>query len=121
MRTYGIRIFVDDIDAARVFYGTTLGLPIKWDMASLGAVGFDLGIDLIVEATEETGEHGSLIGRFVGISIEVDDIDATYRDWSAKGVAFTAPPEKQIWGGVLAHFRDPAGNILTLLGVPPAD
>jgi predicted enzyme related to lactoylglutathione lyase len=34
----------------------------------------------------------------------------------AKGVHFTAPPEKQEWGGTLAHFEDPAGNVLTLVG-----
>ena len=33
-----------------------------------------------------------------------------------KGVRFTAAPEKQPWGGTLAHFQDPEGNELTLLG-----
>jgi uncharacterized glyoxalase superfamily protein PhnB len=33
-----------------------------------------------------------------------------------RGVEFVGPPEKQSWGGVLAHLRDPDGNILTLLG-----
>ena len=31
-------------------------------------------------------------------------------------VEFLAPPEKQPWCGSLAHFRDPDGNVLTLLG-----
>jgi hypothetical protein len=31
-------------------------------------------------------------------------------------VVFDGPPERQIWGGTLAHFRDHAGNVLTLLG-----
>ena len=35
-----------------------------------------------------------------------------------RGVQFIEPPEKQPWGGVLAHLRDPDGNILTLLGQP---
>jgi hypothetical protein len=31
-----------------------------------------------------------------------------------RGVDFVGPPEKQPWGGVLAHLRDPDGDILTL-------
>ena len=58
----------------------------------------------------------ALVGRFVGVSLRVDDIDATYQSLLAKGVPFAAPPEKQGWGGSLAHFRDPDGNELTLLG-----
>jgi predicted enzyme related to lactoylglutathione lyase len=58
----------------------------------------------------------SLVGRFVGASLRVIDIDATYRDLLAKGVAFVEPPERMPRGGVLAHFKDPDGNILTLLG-----
>lgn len=34
----------------------------------------------------------------------------------SRGVHFTDPPEEQPCGGSLAHFPDPVGNILTLLG-----
>ena len=43
-------------------------------------------------------------------------MDRTWRFLTGKGVVFTEPPEKQQWGGTIAHFRDPDGNILTLLG-----
>ena len=39
-------------------------------------------------------------------------------DLEQKGVRLTAPPEAQDWGGVLAHFADPDGNILTLVQYP---
>jgi uncharacterized glyoxalase superfamily protein PhnB len=55
------------------------------------------------------------VGRFVGVSLEVTDIDATYRTLVERGVQFDAPPERQAWGGTLAHLRDPDGNVLTLL------
>ena len=32
------------------------------------------------------------------------------------GVVFLGPPERQAWGGVLGHFKDTSGNVLTLLG-----
>jgi uncharacterized glyoxalase superfamily protein PhnB len=41
-------------------------------------------------------EHG-LVGRFLAVSFAVDDIDAVYRNLSAKGVSFPQPPEKQVW------------------------
>ena len=56
------------------------------------------------------------MGRFLGVSLRVDDIDGVYHDLTQKGVAFDAPPEQQAWGGKLAHFEDPDGNVLTLLG-----
>ena len=114
MKLYGVRIWVDDMDAARRFYGETLGLELDWDFGA--AAGYRLGgPQLIVEQGDGSHESEGLVGRFVGCSIAVDDIDLAYRDLAAKGVTFLAPPEKQPWGGVLAHFRDPAGNVLTLL------
>ncbi|HYD45084.1 MAG TPA: VOC family protein [Phenylobacterium sp.] len=116
MRLYGLRIAVSDLAAAKQFYGQTLGLRQAWEFEGM-AVGFDVGgPQFIVE--QDDGSHGgeSLVGRFVGCSIAVDDIEATYRDLTAKGVEFLGPPEKMPWGGTLAHFKDPSGNTLTLLG-----
>jgi len=47
--------------------------------------------------------------------VQVDDIQSTYEVLRAKGLPFLGPPEKLSWGGTLAHFKDPAGNTLTLL------
>ncbi len=117
MKLYGVRIWVDDYASAKAFYAETLGLQVVWDMPDHGVFGVDAGgPQLIVERTAPDGDDGNLIGRFVGISLQVDDIAATHADLAAKGVAFTSPPEKQFWGGSLAHFTDPAGNTLTLLG-----
>ena len=114
MKIYGIRIWVDDLEAARRFYGQTLGLSIKWDYGS--AVSYDMGIDWIVEQDDGSEPEENLVGRFVGASIQVPDISAAHRDLTAKGVVFISPPTKMPWGGSLAHFKDPAGNVLTFLG-----
>jgi len=117
MRITYVRIFVTDLAAARKFYAQTLGLDILWEYENK-AIGFDLGPVLIVEdvSSEEDLNERHLAGRFVGCSIEVEDIQATYSKLVAKGVHFAAPPEKQEWGGTLAHFEDTAGNVLTLVG-----
>lgn len=121
MRLYGIRLFVDDFAKAKAFYTDVLGLEIAWDMSEHAAMGLNVGAaELIVEGVSGDPEQGDLVGRFVGVSLQVDDIDATYEALKANGVDFTMPPEKQFWGGTLAHFKDPAGNVLTLLGsLPP--
>jgi catechol 2,3-dioxygenase-like lactoylglutathione lyase family enzyme len=117
LRLYAVRLFVDDLAAARAFYVDVLGLPIVWEAGEIGALGLDAGgPQLIVETEDPEGPNAGLIGRFAGVSLQVDDIDETYRALSDRGVAFDGPPERQVWGGTLAHFRDPAGNVLTLLG-----
>jgi len=115
MELYGVRVFVDDLAAARAFYGGLLGLSPAWDGAE--AVGYAVGPGvLIVEACDPDGPDGALVGRFVGVSLAVESLGATYRELLDKGVGFEGPPAVQPWGGALAHFRDPAGNVLTLLG-----
>lgn len=45
----------------------------------------------------------------VELGFTVPDVEALYRDMSAKGVLFSMPPKKQDFGGVLAQFVDPEG------------
>src|SRR5690606_9442296 len=75
--------------------------------------GYDVGPTLIVEMTD--GQHPEEVGRFAGLSLEVKDIAAAHERLLAAGVEFTHPPTKQPWGGTLAHFKDPSGNVLTLV------
>jgi uncharacterized glyoxalase superfamily protein PhnB len=48
----------------------------------------------------------------VELGFTVADIEAFYRDMSAKGVLFSMPPKKQDFGGVLAQFVDSEGRTL---------
>jgi catechol 2,3-dioxygenase-like lactoylglutathione lyase family enzyme len=106
------RLFVDDLDAARRFYRDTLGLTELWNWNDV-ALGYDVGLTLIIERTD--GQHPEEVGRFAGLSLDVADIAAEHQRLSSAGVEFTHPPAKQPWGGTLAHFKDPAGNVLTLV------
>ena len=53
--------------------------------------------------------HEDRIGTFFNGSFACDDVQATYRQLSARGVEFVKPPEKQPWGE-FAIFKDPDGN-----------
>jgi len=110
-----VRIFVDDLDRARQFYGDILELH-ETAATSEWAV-FDIdGKQLIIEKVPPDDPEHDLVGRLLAVSFEVDDIEATFRNLTAKGVSFPEPPERQSWGGTLAFPRDPDGNILTLVG-----
>lgn len=113
-----VRIFAHDFDEAVRFYTDTLGMALVSRADEFGWAQFQTGsCSLAIERlAPDDPEAPALVGRYVGVSLRVADIDATYRALLEKGVEFLAPPEKQAWGGTLAHLRDPAGNILTLLG-----
>ena len=117
-RLYVVRVFTVNWDTALAFYRDTLGWPLVFADSDMGWAQFAMGgCDLGLERMDPSDpEADELVGRFVGCSIEVDDINAAHAELVAKGVSFVAPPEQQPWGGYLAHFRDPDGNELTLVG-----
>jgi catechol 2,3-dioxygenase-like lactoylglutathione lyase family enzyme len=57
--------------------------------------------------------HEDRIGTFFNGSLACDDVQATYRQLSARGVEFLSPPQKQPWGE-FAMLKDPDGNQLVL-------
>lgn len=57
--------------------------------------------------------HEDRVGGFFNGSLACDDVEATYRQLSAKGVDFTQAPQKQPWG-TFAKFKDPDGNEFVL-------
>lgn len=122
MKLYALRIFVRDWAAACAFYGETLGLTERFRDDEFGWVEYAFAEDgtgpcFGIERVDDGDVEGAaLVGRFLGVSLQVADIAATYEALKGKGVVFTAAPEKQPWGGSLAHFKDPDGNELTLLG-----
>jgi predicted enzyme related to lactoylglutathione lyase len=117
-KLFAVRVFVTDWKRAIRFYSETLGMAIAYRSDEMGWAQMAPGEgQLALERIDPSDQEGrALVGRFVGVSLQVPDIFATHKALTERGVVFVAPPEKQPWGGVLAHFRDPDGNVLTLLG-----
>jgi lactoylglutathione lyase len=117
-----VRVFVRDWHAAVSFYNETLGIPLSMKDESFGWAQLATGQgQLAIERCfDEDGDeaHAELVGRFLGVSLAVEDVYAEYERLRAKGVEFVEPPEEMPWGGVLAHLKDPEGNVLTLAGSP---
>lgn len=112
-----IRIFSFNLPRAVAFYQETVGLDLAASNAQNGWALFTLGnSSLVLEHCDpKKPESNELVGRFIGASLAVPDISAVYESLISSGVVFTSPPKKQAWGGVLAHFKDPDGNTLTLI------
>ena len=56
---------------------------------------------------------GRTPGGFFNGAFACDDVEATYRQLSERGVPFKAPPASQPWG-TFAIFTDPDGNEFVL-------
>lgn len=115
---YVVRLFSTRWEDSFAFYRDTVQFPVMFADSDMGWAQFELGGAYLglERADPEDAESQAYVGRFVGVSIQVDDIGAIYDRLVARGVEFLSPPVRQPWGGTLAHFKDPDGNILTLLG-----
>ena len=110
---------VDDIPAAREFYATTLGLEVN-------------DVEDMLDVTLGSGSHVLIYPKpdhepatFTVLNFPVADVDAAVDDLTARGVAFERYDEPELKtddkgisrgdGPTIAWFRDPAGNILSVL------
>jgi predicted enzyme related to lactoylglutathione lyase len=106
---------VNDIPVAKVFYGQTLGLDVTEEhgMLTLHIKGSN-GVLVYPKDNHEPA-------TFTILNFPVDDIDHAVGELSEKGIKFEryeGGDEKGIFrqeGPPIAWFKDPAGNILSVL------
>jgi catechol 2,3-dioxygenase-like lactoylglutathione lyase family enzyme len=108
---------VNDIEAARTFYGDTLGLRVSEEhgMLILHIAG---DRDILVYPKQD---HTP--ATFTILNFPVDDIEAAVDELSRRGVRFERydhlkADDKGIFRGggpLIAWFTDPAGNVLSVL------
>ncbi|EKX67312.1 VOC family protein [Streptomyces ipomoeae] len=112
---------VDDSDAARKFYGETLGLRVSEENGFLTLhIAGDRDI-MVYPKPDHTP------ATFTVLNFPVDDIDAAVDELSRKGVTFERydqfkTDDKGILRGegpgegpLIAWFKDPAGNVLSVV------
>ena len=111
-----VNVFVSDLQRAVGFFRDTLALPLQFEDEKSGYASFaPKGVRMGVARVEAGAlESQLLIGRHTGIGFGVPDLDAAYRELEAKRVRFTMRPTKQPWGGYMATFADPDGNLFYL-------
>ena len=111
---------VRDTDAAKRFYGATLGLDISDYDAGNGLLELKLaGGSTVLVYASPTHEPGN----YTILNFPVDDIDAAVDGLAERGVEFERyegipQDEKGVMregGPYIAWFKDPSGNILSVL------
>jgi predicted enzyme related to lactoylglutathione lyase len=111
---------VDDIAAAKKFYGETLGLDVSEEYGML-TLHIHEGGDIIIYPKED---HTP--ATYTILNFPVVDVDQAVDQLSERGVTFERyegfeQDEKGVargdQGPVIAWFTDPAGNILSVLEV----
>lgn len=114
---------VDDIDAARTFYGETLGLEVSTNPMGFLDIRLPEGGSILVYA-----KPNHTPASFTILNFPVDDVEAAVDELNARGVVtkiYTDPdfgtdakgiahggPDR---GPDIAWFTDPAGNVLSVL------
>jgi catechol 2,3-dioxygenase-like lactoylglutathione lyase family enzyme len=115
-----VRVPVTDWERAIRFYTDTLGIPLASKLENFGWAELDTGAAHLAIERWDGEEEFQVPGRFLGVSLAVADIYGTCERLVAEGVEFVEPPALMPWGGVLAHLKDPDGNVVTLVGMPRA-
>jgi catechol 2,3-dioxygenase-like lactoylglutathione lyase family enzyme len=113
-------IAVKDLDRARKFYEETLGLDAKEEMAGEVLTVKGGSTPITVYRSEFAGTN-----KATALTFEVDDIEAEVRELKDKGIFFEKydlpglEPRGDLYVGEggfkTAWFKDPDGNILSLI------
>jgi catechol 2,3-dioxygenase-like lactoylglutathione lyase family enzyme len=111
----------NDIAKSKEFYGRTLGLEISEDSEPMGMLTLHLatGGEVLIYPKED-----HVPATYTVLNFPVDNIEKAVEELSARGVTFehyegdVQTDEKGIFRGngpLIAWFKDPAGNILSII------
>src|SRR5437763_12817833 len=95
---------------ARAWYVTDLGLKIEFEVPDRQTVArqdsdnFAIFLQQVSSAIQPNG---------CALWFQVGDVDATFAEWSARGVNFAHAPQKTYWG-YGAELKDPDGYLIRL-------
>lgn len=111
-----IVLFVTDLNKAKTFYVELLGLPLAGEsqmmMEFFPGSGTTLGVALALQ-----DDAKALIGRYTGITLNIQGIDKVCERLDTAGIRFIEPLEESPWGK-MAVVADPDGNQFALVEMP---
>lgn len=112
-----ITLFVEDLAAAKRFYGEVFELPVHYE-DDVSCV-FRFG-DTLVNLLETPEAHALVAPADVAapdtgvrfqFTLDVDDVDTMVEKLTGRGVELLNGPLDRPWGIRTASFRDPGGHI----------
>ncbi len=114
-----VNLHVRDFAKSMAFFRDVIGFPLQFADEGFHFARFGAGgVSFAVANDPNAPVHdGPVEDHLSGIGICVRDVDAAYQDLKARGVRFTMEPSKMPWGGYMAMFADPDGNVFYLDGL----
>jgi len=106
---------VNDIPKAKAFYGETLGLDVTEEYGQLHIHIAGGGTVFVYPKPDHTP------ATFTILNFPVDDIDQAVAELTKRGITFESYPDTDARGvyrgegPLIAWFKDPSGNILSVL------
>jgi predicted enzyme related to lactoylglutathione lyase len=98
------------------FYRDRLGLTPRTSKPDF--INFDWGGVRLSVGVHDRVQGASRDPLRIMVNLAVDDIRGAHSRLAGAGVVFTRPPEREDWGGQVATFQDPDGNLLQLMQLP---
>src|SRR5262245_42243610 len=107
----GSNIASSQVEAAKHFYGDTLGMEVVMDLGWIVTLAGQGNAAPQISIAREGGSGTPV----PDLSIEVDDLDETYKRLLAEGSAIEYGPASEPWGVTRFYVRDPFGRLLNIL------
>ena len=100
---------VSNLVRSRAWYVSVLGLKVEFEVADRRTVALNdgEGFTIFMQERPDVAPNG------VALWFQVDNVDATYAQWTARGVAFAHAPRKNFWG-YGPELADPDGYLFRL-------
>jgi catechol 2,3-dioxygenase-like lactoylglutathione lyase family enzyme len=100
---------VSDLARSRAWYIDTLGLGVEFEVPNRRTVALQDGEGFAIFLTESP----QAAANGVALWFQVDNVDATFEQWTRRGVTFAHGPRKNFWGYGL-ELVDPDGYLVRL-------
>ena len=99
------------MQAAKRFYGDILGMEVVMDLGWIVTLAGQGDAAPQISIASEGGSGTPV----PDLSIEVDDLDETYKRLLAEGLTIEYGPASEPWGVTRFYVRDPFGRLLNIL------
>ena len=103
-----LSIAVRDHVRSRDWYAGHFGFRVEFEVPERKTVALQDDGDLTLFLVESADQP---VVPSCGLRLQVDDVEAKYRELSARGVRFEKSPQKLFWG-YGAELRDPDGYLI---------
>ena len=112
MKLDHLNLPVSSLERSRDWWVKSLGLKVEFEVPGARTVSLNDGEGFAIFLQEKS----NVSSNGVALWFQVDDVDATHIDWSARGVRFNHGPQKNFWG-YGPELADPDGYVIRLWDV----